>query len=81
MCLAELMDVAGQLGLQVGSLVLVDDVCLSQFVQHLLDDGILLFSLGLVGSSTKLADGCTHVLCVVAVVQTTLLLLTDALDG
>ena len=75
---AELLDVTGELRLEIRSLILVNEVCLCQFVQHLLHSGELLFCLGLFGGSTELANCCTHCLSVVAVVKTTLLLLTDS---
>jgi len=78
--LSELLDMTSQLGLQVGSLVLVDDVHLSQLVQHLLDSGVLLLGLSLVGGSTQCAHSSAHSLCIVTVVEAALLLLTDSLQ-
>lgn len=60
------------LRLQVGSLVAVDDTTLG----HAVDDGInlrkLAFGFALVSQSTELSDFVTHVLGVIAVVQTSL---------
>jgi hypothetical protein len=78
--LRELLDVLRELALEVGSLVLVDEVGLSQLVEHLLHDGILLLSLGLVGCGAELADGSAHRLAIVAIVEAALLLLTDSLE-
>ena len=77
--LAELLDVECQLGLQVGSLVLVNDVDLCELVERLLNAGVHLCCDGLVGRGTKLAHCITHGLGVIAVVESSLLLLTDAL--
>ena len=77
--LSELLDMTSQLGLEVGSLVLVNDVHLSQLIQHLLDSGVLLLGLSLVGSSTQCAYSSAHSLSIVTVVEAALLLLTDSL--
>ena len=76
--LSELLDITCELGFQVRSLILVNEVCLGELVEHLLHSGELLLGLSLLGSSTELADSCTHSLCVVAIVKTSLLLLTDS---
>ena len=78
--LTELLDVLAQLRLEVCSLVLVDDVNLSQLVQSLLHAWVHCDSLFLVCCSTKLANCVTHCLSVVAVVKSSLLLLTDSLE-
>ena len=78
--LAELLDVLHQFALQVGSLVLVNDIGLCQFIKGFLNTGIHLNCNGLIGRSTKLAHRITHGLCVVSVVESSLLLLTDALQ-
>ena len=75
----QLLDVASELRLEVRSLVLVDDVALGELVKHLLDEWELLLGIGLVCSSTETTHSDTHVASVVAIVQTTLLLLTDSL--
>jgi len=80
MFLSEFLDVVSKLRLQVGSLVLVDELGLCEFVEHLLHDRILLLSFGLVGRSAELADCRTHSLTIVAVVEAALLLLTDSLE-
>ena len=78
--LAELVDVEHEAGLDVGCLVLVDGVALSELVKHLLYLGEKFYGFSLVGGSTELANSVTHGLSVVTVVESLLLLLTDSLE-
>ena len=57
----------------------MNKVGLCQLVQHLLDYGILLLGLGLLGRGTQTAHSCTHSLSIVAVMEAALLFLTDSL--
>ena len=66
--------------LDIGSLILVNDVGLGQLVQHLLDGGIHLYGLFLVGYGTQFAHSVAHGFGVVLVMQRPCLLLTDSLD-
>ena len=75
---AQTFDMLCQLRLEVGRLVLVDDVGLSQFVQHFLHCGIHFNCFLLVRHSAKLANSITHCLGVVPVVQGSRLRLTDS---
>ena len=77
--LAQLLDVTSQLALQVSSLVLVDDVNLSQLVQSLLNAGVQFDCCSLICCGAQLANSITHGLCVISVVESSLLLLTDSL--
>ena len=77
--LTQLLDVTSQLALQVSSLVLVDDVDLSQLVQSLLNAGVQFDSCSLICSGAQLANSITHGLSVISVVESSLLLLTDSL--
>ena len=76
--LRQCVDVDRQLRFQVSCLVLVDDVNLSQLIQHLLYFREHACCLSLVGSSTKLTNRVTHCLSVVSVVESSLFLLTDS---
>ena len=73
--LAELADMQTQ----VCSFVLVDNVSLCQLVQHFLNRRIELYCLFLVRHCAQLANCITHSLCVVSVVQSLNLVLTDSL--
>ncbi len=64
----EFVDIVSELGLQVRSLVLVDDVYLCQLVKHLLHGRQLLLSFGLVLCGTQLTHSHTHLASIVAVV-------------
>ena len=64
--------------LQIGCLVLVDDIGLRQLVQHLLHGRIELGSLILIRHITQLANSITHSLCIVSVVQRPDFVLTDS---
>lgn len=78
-CLAKLCDMRAEARLKVCSLIFVDDVSLSKLVQHLLDRGVQLDCLFLVAQCAQLAHGIAHGLCIVFVVQSLHLILTDAL--
>ena len=78
---AEALDMLCQLRLEVGCFVLVDDVGLSQFVEHLLNAGIELFSFFLVGHGAQFANGVAHRFCIVAVVLVSFLRLTNSLQS
>ena len=78
--LSELGDMLSQTRLQVSSLVCVDNVYLSQLVQKFLNSRIKLNSLFLVCHIAQLTDGIAHSLCIVLIVQSLLLVLTDSLD-
>ena len=73
------VDLLHQLGLEVGSLVLVDDIGLSQLVKHLLHRRIQLHSLFLVGHSAQLANCIAHGLAIITVVLVASLGLTNSL--
>jgi len=75
----QLVDLQSELRLQVGSLVLVDNVTLSQLVQHLLNNRVHLHCFFLIGHCTQLANSITHGLGVISVVQRSRLRLTDSL--
>ena len=82
----DLSTVSGELGhmahdarLDVRSLVLVDDVRLSELVEHLLHFGEKLYGSCLVGRGAELAHGVTHRLSIVAIVQATSGGLTNSL--
>ena len=77
---AELVDVARELALEVGCLVLRDSVLGSQLVEHLGEANESGLRLGLVGHGAQTAHGVTGSLCVVAVAQTARLGLTDSLQ-
>ena len=78
--LCQFADMTTQTRLQVGSLVLVDNVGLCQFVQHLLNAGVKLDSLFLVSHSTQFAHCYTHRLCVILIMELFLPVLTDSLE-
>ena len=80
-CLSQLVDVKSEARLEVSGLVLVDNVGLSQLVQHLLYLRIQSDSLFLVGHSAELAHCVTHRLCVIVIVKRPFLLLADSLHG
>ena len=75
------VDLAREAGLQVGSLVAVDDICLGQFVEHFLHGGIELRSFFLIGHGTQFAHGVAHCLGVILVVKLALLVLADSFEG
>ena len=77
--LGQLCDVLSKTRLQVSSLVLMNNVDLSQLVQKLLYCRIELCSLLLVSHVAQLANGIAHSLCIVLVMQSLLLVLTDSL--
>ena len=70
-----------QTGLQVGSLILVNNVVLCQLVQHLLYFGIQSIGLLLVGHGTQFTNSVAHGLCIVVVVLSLFLVLTNSLQG
>ena len=78
--LSHLVEEFGSARLEVGSLLPVDDVLLGEFVEALLELGEESLCLSLVYCCAELLEQRTHGLCVVAVVQTTFLVLTDALE-
>ena len=78
--LRQFVDVDRQLRLQVSSLVLVDDVNLSQLIQHLLYLWVHGNGFSLVCSCTELSNGVTHSLSVIAVMKSSLFFLSDSLD-
>ena len=65
--------------LDVRSLVLVNDVRLSELVEHLLHFGEKFYGSSLVGRGAELAHGVTHRLGIVAIVQATSGGLTNSL--
>ena len=66
--------------LQVSGLILVNNVALSQFVEHLLHLRQQSLSLSGVSHGTKLANGITHCLGVIAIVQAACGRLTNSLE-
>ena len=76
----KLLDVACKLRLEVRSLVLVNDVHLCKLVEHLLYGGVHRLGLSLVCCCTQFTHSSAHSLCIVAVVEATLLLLADSLE-
>ena len=78
--LSQCCNVPAERSFQVGCLVLVDDIGLSQFVQHLLYGRIELYSLFLVRQIAQLANSITHGLSIVSVVQRLDFVLTDSLQ-
>ena len=76
--LSQLVDVQSQLRLQVVSLVLVDNVCLSQLIQHLGDSGVHSNGFCLVCSSTELTNSISHGLTIISVVKSSCLFLSDS---
>jgi hypothetical protein len=81
LCLSQLVDVNAKARLQVCSLVLVDDVGLSQLVKHLLNLRVQSDSLFLVSHGAQLTNGIAHGLCIILVVKRPFLLLADSLHG
>ena len=79
--LSQFVDMLAKTWLQVCSLVLVDNVGLSQFIQHLLYAGIQLDCLFFVSHCTQFTYSITHSLGVIAVVQRSRLCLTNSLHG
>ena len=79
--LAQFVDVQAKARLQVSGLVLVDDVRLSELVQHLLHFGVEGRSLVLVCHGAQLANGVAHGLSIILVVKCPFLFLADSLHG
>ena len=75
------VDVSGKTGLDVSGLVLVDNIGLSQLVQHLLYTGVQLCCLFFVGHSTQFANSITHGLGIIVVMLCLFLVLTNSLQG
>ena len=69
--LCELVDVDSQLRFEVGCLVVVDDIALSQFVQHRAYLRQQCGSSCFVGSSTQVANGVAGGLCIIVVASLT----------
>ena len=66
--------------LEVGSLLPVDDVLLSKLVEHLLELWEHSLRLSLVCGLAEVAEVVTHCLGVVTIVESALLVLTEALE-
>ena len=66
--------------LDVRSLVLVDDVRLSELVEHLLHFGEKFYGSCLVSRGAELAHGVTHRLSIVLIMQRSCLCLTYSFD-
>lgn len=79
--LSELVNVLSELRLEVCSLVGVDDVTLSELIQHLSSLREHSSSFCFVGSLAEIANEVTHGLSVVAVQKVALLSLADSLQG
>ena len=75
----ELVDVLSQLRFEVSRLVLVDDVPLSEFVNHFRYQGERLLSLLLVVACAELTYSVAHCYRVVAVVKPTCFILPNSL--
>lgn len=78
--LLEFCDVCAELRLQVCSLVLVDVVCLSELVQHLLNSGVHSLSFSLISGCAELTNCVTHGLSIVSVAQSSGFSLSDSLQ-
>ena len=76
--LSELVDVDCQLRLQVVSLVLVDNVCLSQFIQQFCNAWIHGCCGSLICSRTKFTNSISHGLTIISVVKSSFLFLSDS---
>ena len=75
---AELVDVKGELALEVGCLVFRNSFLGSQFVEHLGDGYQFSLSFSFVGQFAQIANGVAGSLSVVAVAKTTSCSLTDS---
>ena len=65
---------------QVCSLVLVDVVGLSEFVQHLLNSRIHSLSFSLISGCAELTNCVTHCFCIISVAQSSGFSLSDSLQ-
>ena len=78
--LLQRVHVFGNGRLQIGSLVLVNDVGLSQFVEQALYLGQLLLGLTLVRCGAQIAQSVTHGFGIIAIMQTTFFCLAYSLE-
>ena len=78
---AELVDVEGELALEVGCLVLGNCVLGSKTVEHSYYFYISFFCLCFVSEGAEVADSVTCSLCIVTVAKAAALCLTDTLDS
>ena len=81
LCLAEACNMLAEARLEVSRLVLVDDVGLCQLVEHFLDARIKLNCFVLVCHSAQFANSIAHGLCIISVVQSSRLCLTDSFQS
>ena len=79
--LAEACNMLAEARLEVSRLVLVDDVGLCQLVKHFLDARIKLNCFVLVCHSAQFANSIAHGLCIISVVQSSRLCLTDSFQS
>ena len=81
LCLAEACNMLAEARLEVSRLVLMDDVGLCQLVKHFLDARIKLNCFVLVCHSAQFANSIAHGLCIIFVVQSSRLCLTDSFQS
>ena len=81
LCLAEACNMLAEARLEVSRLVLMDDVGLCQLVKHFLDARIKLNCFVLVCHSAQFANSIAHGLCIISVVQSSRLCLTDSFQS
>ena len=76
-----MIDVTGELALEVGSLVLGDGLLGSEAVEHGRNLDVNSLSFSLVSHCTKFAHGVAGILCIITVAEAAALRLTNSLKG
>ncbi len=78
--LLQAVHMVGQLGLQVGGFVLMDDMALGQFVEHSNHFRIKIRGFLFVSGLSQLLNRITRCLCIITIMQPSLLGLSDSLQ-
>ncbi len=79
--LLELINALSELGLEVSSLVSMDDTALSELIEHLCCLGEHSCSLSLISGLAEIANEITHRLCIITIKKIVLLSLANSLQG